>query len=78
VLADIATFRELWDDAALFAPVGDDDAFVDAIERLLADPAQAQRLGDAAIARARRYTPAATAKAMAGLYAQLTESRAAA
>ena len=78
VLADIATFRELWDDAALFAPVGDDDAFVDAIERLLADPAQAQRLGDAAMARARRYTPAATAKAMAGLYAQLTESKAAA
>ena len=78
VLADIATFRELWDGVALFAPVGDDAAFQSAIETLLDDQALAERLGDAALVRARRYTPKATASAMAALYAQLTEQRVAA
>ena len=56
VLSDIPTFRELWDGAALFAPPGDDAAWLSALERALADPAPwAARAG----ARAVRYSTAA-------------------
>ncbi len=50
VLADIPTFRELWDGAALFAS---DDGFAAALRRALDDPA---RLAAAARKRAGRYT----------------------
>ena len=78
VLSDIATFRELWDGAALFV-AGDDPAeWADAIGALVADRPRRLALGGAAAARARRYTPAATATAMAGLYAGLLDRRRAA
>lgn len=78
VLSDIPTFRELWDGAALFAPPGDADAFHAAVARLLADPVHAARLGAAAAERARLYSPAAMASAMASLYARLADARVAA
>ena len=78
VLSDIATFRELWDGAALFVAPGDASGFTAAIERLLADPTLHQQLGRAAQARATRYTPQATAAAMAALFGRLVERRAAA
>jgi glycosyltransferase involved in cell wall biosynthesis len=78
VLSDIPTFRELWDGAALFVPAQDDAAIAAAIEALLADPDRREALAQAARARAARYTPDATAAAMAALYARLAPSRRAA
>lgn len=66
VLADIPTFRELWDGAAHFVPL--DGAWCEAIETLVLDTAARSRLGDAARARAARYTPEATAARMVSLY----------
>ena len=75
VLSDIPTFRELWDGAATFVPVGDENGYVAAIGALLDDPRQATMLGDAARTRAARYTPAATAVQMAALYARLVDAQ---
>jgi glycosyltransferase involved in cell wall biosynthesis len=55
VLADIPTFRELWNDAALFVDPTDAHALHRALADLCADPAQCTRLQDAARARSRRY-----------------------
>lgn len=78
VLSDIATFRELWDGAALFADPDDADGFAAAITRVHCDPALRQQLGTAAQARAARYTPAATADAVMALYRTLRPDREAA
>jgi glycosyltransferase involved in cell wall biosynthesis len=69
VLSDIATFRELWDGAALFVDAGDGARFAEAIAALLADAPRARTLGRAAAERATRYTPAATARRMEQVYA---------
>lgn len=71
VLADIPTYRELWDDAALFVPARDAQAFADAIGRVMADVTLRQALADAAFIRAQRYTVAAMASGIAGIYAEL-------
>jgi glycosyltransferase involved in cell wall biosynthesis len=71
VLSDIPTFRELWDDAALFVAPEDAAGYRSAIERLIGDAALRQKLGDAARVRADRYTPARTAAAMHAIYTDL-------
>jgi glycosyltransferase involved in cell wall biosynthesis len=71
VLADLPTFRELWEGAATFVAPDDEDGFVAAIEMLRADPAARSAMGSAAQQRAARYTPAAVARDMAALYASL-------
>jgi glycosyltransferase involved in cell wall biosynthesis len=69
VLADIPTFRELWDGAAQFvAPADDGDGWCRAIEALVHDRSSRAALGEAAYARAARYTPDATADRMLALY----------
>ena len=68
VLSDIPTFRELWDGAATFVSPGDAPGFAGATAALLADPARHAAQGAAARQRAARYTPAATAAAMADIY----------
>ncbi|MFS0770903.1 glycosyltransferase family 4 protein [Sphingomonas sp. 1P08PE] len=73
VLSNIDTFRELWTGAALLVPVDDDDAYVAAIGRIRGDAALRTHLSEAARLRAARYTPAAMAGAMAGIYAGLTD-----
>jgi glycosyltransferase involved in cell wall biosynthesis len=75
VLSDIATFRELWDGAALFVTGDDPTAWANAIETLVADEPRRRTLGKAAAERARRYTPATTASAMTDLYAGLLDQR---
>ncbi len=55
VLADIATFRELWDGAALFVDPADGGALAATLRRLLDDPGETARLGEAARLRAGRY-----------------------
>jgi glycosyltransferase involved in cell wall biosynthesis len=68
VLSDIPGFRELWGDAALFVPPGETRGYRQAIDWLIGDPALRFALGEAAAARAERYTPGATAKAMIDIY----------
>lgn len=75
VLSDIATFRELWDEAAVFVEPRNAQAFADAIERLLADPAEAERLGAQAKGRAGRYTVKAMSAAMLEVYRHLAPDR---
>jgi glycosyltransferase involved in cell wall biosynthesis len=58
VLADLATFRELWHDAALFVPADDAAGFAAAFDRLAVEPALRRRLAARATERARRFTPA--------------------
>jgi glycosyltransferase involved in cell wall biosynthesis len=55
LLADIPTFRELWDDAARFVPVDDPTAYVQAMEELADDPASRWSLAEKARYRARRF-----------------------
>lgn len=69
VLADIPTFRELWDGAALFAPPHEPAAFAAAIDRLMADADLRRSLARRARARAGRLTLDAQADAMLAAYA---------
>jgi glycosyltransferase involved in cell wall biosynthesis len=71
VLADIPTFRELWQDAALFVAVRDEIAVSDTVTRLLRDSSLRQALGEAARQRARFYDLDTAAAAMAALYFDL-------
>jgi glycogen(starch) synthase len=71
VLADMPTFRELWDGAALFAPADAPEAFAAAFEQLAADPGLAERLGDAARARAALYSLEAMTAGTLELYRRL-------
>lgn len=68
VLADIATYRELWDGAAVFVPPTDPQACADAIATLMADDALCRRLAGLAAARAERFAPVAQASAMRQAY----------
>ncbi|OYD82089.1 glycosyltransferase family 4 protein [Azospirillum brasilense] len=68
VLSDIATFRELWDGAALFVEPRDSAALAATIRRLLDDPAEAGRLGEAARLKAGQYGMESMASGMRSLY----------
>ncbi|USU12343.1 glycosyltransferase family 4 protein [Sphingomonadaceae bacterium OTU29THOMA1] len=72
VLADIPTFRELWDGAASFVPL--DGRWCEAIEALVHDTPRRAALGEAARSRAARYTPDATADRMLALYRDVIAS----
>ncbi len=75
ILADIPTFRELWDGAALFVPADDAQALADAAELLIADPECRQALGQTAATHARQFTPERTAQAMAAVHASVAADR---
>lgn len=68
VLADIPTFRELWDGAAVFFPPRDADALKEALNDLAADDARRAALGEAAEERAERYSADAQAQEMTAIY----------
>lgn len=68
VLSDIPTFRELWDEAAVFTPPGDAGALAAALNALLADDVRRDRLGRAARSRSRRYTASAMAAAQLAVF----------
>ena len=71
MLADIASFRELWDGAAVFVPEDDDAVFAHVIREIIGDKKRREALGKAARDRAETYTPEATAAAMIKLYQRL-------
>jgi glycosyltransferase involved in cell wall biosynthesis len=71
ILSDIPTFRELWDEVALFVDPTDEDGFARAIGNLVGDDFERAVLGRAARERATRYTPDAMAAQMASVYRSL-------
>ncbi len=76
VLSDIPTFRELWGDAALYVPPGEAEALASTVNCLAADPELRRTLGRTAQVRARRFTVAAQARAMAEVYGHVIARRA--
>lgn len=68
VLSDISTFRELWDGAAVFVDPMSPEAFAQAFRRLLAEPEEAEWLGQLARVRAGRYGIDAMVAGMLDLY----------
>ena len=69
VLSDIATYRENWEGAALFAPPGDARAFAGRINDLSRDPRLRARMAAAARARAASFRADTQARRMAALMA---------
>jgi glycosyltransferase involved in cell wall biosynthesis len=67
VLSDIPTFRELWDEAAVFVPPSNAPALADALNEIIADAALRARLAAAATRRTARYTIDQSADALAAL-----------
>jgi glycosyltransferase involved in cell wall biosynthesis len=68
VLSDIATLRELWDEAALFVPAEDDRAIAEAVQMLLGNPDARARLAQAAHERSRTYRVDRMARGMLAVY----------
>ncbi|MGF9694394.1 glycosyltransferase family 4 protein [Rhizobium sp. 0TCS1.26] len=71
ILADIPTYRELWDGAALFAEASDPQAFADAINRLAERPVLRANLSRRARGISRRFTPEVQAEQTSRIYASL-------
>lgn len=68
VLSDLASFRELWDGAALFVDPEDEAGAVAAIRALADDPAERARRGAAARTRAGRYGVEAMTTGVLGIF----------
>jgi glycosyltransferase involved in cell wall biosynthesis len=71
VLADIPTLRELWDGAAVFVSPRDPQAWIPALNGLVRDQAQRERLGQLAYERARLYSLERMVQGYDDLYAAL-------
>lgn len=71
VLADIPTYRELWDGVALFADPRDPASFAAAINRFAREPALRTQLGEQARQRSAHFTPERQAASMGALYSRL-------
>jgi glycosyltransferase involved in cell wall biosynthesis len=74
VLSDIPTFRELWNDAALFVPPGDSSGWSRAMTALAEDTVLRGRLSAAANARARQFTLSRQSDRLYALYSTLMTS----
>lgn len=72
VLADIPTFRELWDDAALFIDPFDERALAAAVNSLLPDLPARSELGRRAKQRAARYSIWQMAHGVAAIHRHVT------
>ncbi|WP_292393819.1 glycosyltransferase family 4 protein [Mesorhizobium sp.] len=68
VLADITTYRELWDGAAIFYDAHDPRDLAKCIDCLSYDAQYRRRLGEAAARRARKFSPERQAAAMHDIY----------
>jgi glycosyltransferase involved in cell wall biosynthesis len=78
VLSDIPTFRELWDDVAIFVQPHDIAGFAGAIETCVQDVELRATIGDNARLRAQTYSAERMAFATAAHYRDLLTARAAA
>ena len=75
VLADIPTYRELWDEAAVFVPGKDAAALARTLDTLLDDPDECSRLGALAQARAARFTVEAMVAGTLAVYRDALDQR---
>ncbi len=71
VLGDIPSLREVWGDAAVFAPPANPDAWRHALRRLIDDEPFRAQMAERARGRAARYTPERTAASYLSTYRQL-------
>jgi glycosyltransferase involved in cell wall biosynthesis len=71
VLGDIPSLREVWGDAALFVHPDDGEGLAEALQGLMANPAERERRAALARARALTFTPRRMAEAYLELYAAL-------
>lgn len=76
VLSDIPAFRELWDGAAAFVPVDDDEIVACAVKHLLRDPHARRRLGARAKVRSAAYSVDAMCAGVLEIYRSLLAARA--
>jgi hypothetical protein len=75
VLADIPTYRELWDGAARFFPPRHAPALAAILDELLADERLCRRLGRAARRRAQQYSAERQVSRMLAIYDAVVEAR---
>lgn len=75
VLSDIPTFRELWRDSAIFVPAASAEGFAAAVDGLIADGAERERLGRAARNRAQLFTAERMAQKMVTIYQSVCTGR---
>lgn len=73
VLGDIPTFRELWQDAAIFVPPDDATRWRRALVALCEDPAAVRMWAERAARRSAAYSVAAFARGYAQVYAALVD-----
>jgi glycosyltransferase involved in cell wall biosynthesis len=73
VLGDIASLREVWDDAALYVDPSDPAALRGALEELSEQPARREEMAARARRRAARFSVQRMARAYSGLYARVRE-----
>nr|WP_232366867.1 glycosyltransferase family 4 protein [Alteripontixanthobacter muriae] len=71
VLSDIATFRELWEGAAIFVDPCDPGQFAEAVTLLLADEDARAKLGQLAQQRAGRFTVERMVRETEAIYVKL-------
>ena len=74
VLADIPTYRELWDGAALFADPGNPEAFAAEFVRLIASEPLRVEMGKRALVRSRRFSPRRQLDAVVAAYNQARQN----
>ena len=75
VLADIPTFRELWDGAAVFVDPRDDAALASTLDNLLEDDERVRQLSARAARRAGAFSMEATATGTLAVYAEVLDNR---
>lgn len=71
ILSDIPTFRELWDDVAIFVDPRDETELLRAINAIVGDDMERAVMGRAAHDRALRFTPDAMAAQVVAIYRSL-------
>lgn len=71
ILADIPTFRELWDNAACFLPPHNPEIWARVLNALHRCPGECEAMGRRARRRARRYAPERFAENMRRIYDRL-------
>lgn len=78
VLSDIASFREIWQDAAVFVPANDRTAFADAIDALISNTTVREEMGLRARERALQFTLERMAAAYRDAYTAVCQRKGAA
>ncbi len=68
VLGDIASLREIWQDAAVFVPPEDAGRLRDAVADLIGDPGRRTEMAQRALARARLFPPERMAAGFLDVY----------